>query len=238
MPSAFVKLPYRSSESDTQSFTPPIRPKFNHQNTQDRLREGCGRIPPLPMINNIRKDRKSVFKEVGLGENPIEGDTAYHEKRRSEREFGELTGLAPIDTSAHRREPTAAERTGGDSSPQDEKGSPQSPTSATSGKQPWYVKLATARRPKVRSVSSAPPATVSSIQRFTMLALLIAVVLPGFSWINGREKIGADAGVIRKRDNSPTDVCKRWAHQSKFLSFRCGLMGNEHLINITYSCLA
>lgn len=214
MPPTFVKLPYRSSESEIQSFTPPVRPKFNHQITQDRLREGFGRIPSLPMINNIRKDRKSVFKEVGLVEDSIEGDTAYHEQRHSEREFGKLTGPAPIDTSAHRREPTAEARTGGDSSPLDEKDSPQSPTSATSGKQPWYVKLATARRPKVRSVSSAPPATVSSIQRFTMLALLIAVVLPGFGYINGREKIGADAGVIRKRDDSPTDVCTRWAHQS------------------------
>lgn len=59
-----------------------------------------------------------------------------------------------------------------------------------------------------------------------MIALLIAIVLPTISYNNGRKKVeisGADAGVIKpsriaiieNRDDSPTDVCTRWAGQSK-----------------------
>lgn len=62
-----------------------------------------------------------------------------------------------------------------------------------------------------------------------MIALLIAIVLPTISYNNGRQKVeisGADAGVIRptrmaiieNRDNSPTDVCTRWAGQSAIIN--------------------
>ncbi|KAG6001007.1 hypothetical protein E4U21_004785 [Claviceps maximensis] len=47
----------------------PVRPKFNSHLTSDRLREGAGLyLPPLfkSPRGNIRKDRVSVFKELGL----------------------------------------------------------------------------------------------------------------------------------------------------------------------------
>ena len=103
--------------------------------------------------------------------------------------------------------------------------SPQSPQSP-SGKQPWYSRIVRNRRPQI-PVSNAPPATVASISRMTMIALLIAVVLPGFGYNNGKGLVdinGADAGVVRdrqvqssieRRASSPTDVCKRWSHQGK-----------------------
>lgn len=41
------------------------------------------------------------------------------------------------------------------------------------------------------------------------------------------EMSGADAGVIKKRENSPTDVCKRWAHQAAMLNGTLYLYGGE-----------
>jgi len=51
-----------------------------------------------------------------------------------------------------------------------------------------------------------------------MIALLIAVVFPAFSYNNGRQTTqinGADAGVIGRRDMSPIDVCMRWSQQGR-----------------------
>ncbi|KAG5950516.1 hypothetical protein E4U53_004919 [Claviceps sorghi] len=51
------------------SSSAPVRPKFNSHVTSDRLREGAGLyLPPLFQnpTSNIRKDRVSVFKELGL----------------------------------------------------------------------------------------------------------------------------------------------------------------------------
>jgi hypothetical protein len=68
---------------------------------------------------------------------------------------------------------------------------------------------------------------MSTFTRISSVALLIAVVLPGFSYYNGREQVplnGADAGVINRRSmepvldiraDNPADVCKRWSQQGK-----------------------
>jgi hypothetical protein len=53
--------------------------------------------------------------------------------------------------------------------------------------------------------------------RLGVLVLLLAMSLPLIRW---RTPLGAEAGPIRgelvdKRDNSPTDICKRWSHQSE-----------------------
>ncbi|KAG5913909.1 hypothetical protein E4U42_000808, partial [Claviceps africana] len=51
------------------SSSAPVRPKFNSHLTSDRLREGAGLyLPPLFQNprSNLRKDRVSVFKELGL----------------------------------------------------------------------------------------------------------------------------------------------------------------------------
>ncbi|KAK5987381.1 hypothetical protein PT974_11508 [Cladobotryum mycophilum] len=60
--SASTMLPLSSSK-----VSPPTRPKFHHQNTQDRLREGAGLYVALFKTNsNLQKGRRSVFKEMGL----------------------------------------------------------------------------------------------------------------------------------------------------------------------------
>lgn len=45
----------------------PVRPQFNSHITSDRLRVGAGLYtPPFKTGCNIRKGRRSVFKEMGL----------------------------------------------------------------------------------------------------------------------------------------------------------------------------
>ncbi|KAB5572591.1 hypothetical protein GE09DRAFT_1269550 [Coniochaeta sp. 2T2.1] len=218
-------------EPDSEiSFSPPVRPKFHHHNTNDRLRESSSRPPSFSMISNIRKDRRSMFKELGLD---TDGHTTYT-NGIIDKEFAELTGLASASTD--RTSESNSERAPrGDGRPQDAQ-SPRginnnnnqdaSPQSATStGSKPWYSRLVTGRRPRIKTAASAPPPTMTTFTRLSSVALLIAVVLPGFSYYNGREKVplnGADAGVINRntmrpvletRADSPTDVCKRWSQQ-------------------------
>jgi len=231
---SFVNLTKRASDPEVPSRSPP-RPKFNHRNTNDRIREGSGRPLTLHMIGKIRKDRKSVFKELGLDEDDHDHDPYSHEKV-----FGELTGLSsPVDTlgrgsrfsaesdEGHSETDKSIDhsRTQGDT----ETETTQSPTSPSASQRPWYSRLTPGRRPKIRTTASAPPPGMSSLTRLSTIALLIAVVLPGFGYYNGREKVsvnGADAGVIQQRPRgfgpvldtrapSPTKVCKRWAQQSK-----------------------
>ena len=210
----FANLSRYSSEPNIYS-SPSTRPKFNHQNTGDRLREGSGRPSSFFMVSKIRKDRKSIFKEIGL-------DTDVAEEYRSEKEFGELTGLSRSTTfeNISERGYDEKERRGSRSSQED----PFSPQSPTSKDKAWYSKLVT-RRPRIKTVPSAPPATVTSMSRFTAMALIIGVALPGLSYYNGH---GVDAGLIRRspraygsiidvRADSPAQVCTRWSQQSKEL---------------------
>jgi len=81
---------------------------------------------------------------------------------------------------------------------------------------------------------------MSTITRLSSIALLIAVLLPGFRYYHGREEISpnvADAGVIHttaaearpvlERRNSPTNVCKRWAHQAAQLNGTLYIYGGQ-----------
>lgn len=54
--------------------TAPARPKFNSLITSDRLREGAGLLPAFlkAASSNIRKDRVSAFKEMGLHDSCVE----------------------------------------------------------------------------------------------------------------------------------------------------------------------
>jgi hypothetical protein len=162
-----------------------------------------------------------MFKELGLD---TEGHTTYT-NGSTDKEFAELTGLTSASTD--RTSEHNSERSQELQSPRtdtDQNVSPRSQTSTTS--KPWYSKLVTGRRPRVKTAASAQPPTMSSFTRLSSIALLIAVVLPGFSYYNGREKVslnGAEAGVINRnvkpvletRAGSPTDVCRRWAHQCR-----------------------
>lgn len=236
---SFVKLPHCSHD-----FEPPRqRPSFNHQNTLDRLREAELRRPS--MISNIKKNRKSVFKEVGLdlederatvrviGESAVMSDEMRSGGTDQQQQHQQL-GLAPLDTrSAAERGGTTdrAHETEADHSPEslqaseqefaddraappgsETSASPQSPTTKT----PWYAKLATGRRPRVRAGSNAPPTPFQGLSTITMLALAVAVMAPVYTR-SGQDTAGiVDAGPIVKREKSPTDVCARWAQQSKW----------------------
>ncbi|KAH8886917.1 hypothetical protein GQ53DRAFT_750116 [Thozetella sp. PMI_491] len=224
---SFVNLPRCPSDSQIH-FIPLRRPGFHHQNTTDRLREGSGRPPSFSMVSKIKKDRKSMFKELGLDTD----DTDSLEHYTTEKEFGELTGLSPATTIED-----ISER--GD----DEKGCTNSRSStnyealssrsAASNDKAWYSKLVT-RRPKIKATSTAPPGSITTMSRFTTIALLIGLVLPGVSYYNGV----VDAGVVRRpktsygpyldtRADSPTQVCKRWSHQSAMLNGTLYIYGGQ-----------
>lgn len=226
------------------SFTPPGRPQFNSQLTSDRLREGSSFVcPPFKMGGCIRKGRRSVFKEVGL-----EYDIAYlspsvsptisgkgrHVSFMTPDKEKDFVDIAGAESEAESQEHQEQESDQNDN-PSIENGSqnrPQSPTQQPAlPSKPWYARLANSKgRPRVRSTSAAPPGTISGLQRFTLLAMLIAVVFPTFGWHNGRRTVeisGADAGLVTTREQSPTDVCARWAFQSALLNGTLYLYGGR-----------
>lgn len=191
-------------------------------------------------MSGINKNRKSVFREVGLDMDmdmersdimaPPAADPAF----ASEHEAEHSTRLMPLDTrSAERHFAAEAGYEKGEASrdirnvardtqarcheqhevsPLSETSSSGSPTS----KSPWYTKLATGKRPQVRTGSNAPPSAFKPLSTVTMLALAIVVMAPLAGRMN-RETMGvADAGVVLHRADSPTDVCARWAQQSVY----------------------
>ncbi|KAK4450816.1 hypothetical protein QBC34DRAFT_66116 [Podospora aff. communis PSN243] len=227
---------------------PPVRPNFHHRNTDDRIREGSGRPLSIHMISKIRKDRKSVFKELGL-----DTDLGY---TPDEKVFGEITGLStPVSASTKHsgrnfeggNETESDDGKGTTTSSEQQRqeevtGSTEPTSPATPTSQKWYSRFSPGRRPKIRTAASAPPPGMAGITRLTTIALLIAVVLPGFGYFNGRsEKVvvsGADAGVIQQRPKgfgpvldtrapSPTKVCKRWAQQTALLNGTLYIYGGQ-----------
>jgi hypothetical protein len=187
-----------------------------------------------------------MFKELGLDR---EGETTYP-TRLSDREFAEITGLASArgdrasdynsleggkESSEGARRLQKAQQPHDDHD-DDRDSSPQSATSTDS--KGWFTKLATGRRPRIKTAASAPPPTMTTFTRLTSVALLVAVVIPGFSYYNGQEKValnGADAGVIRRtpdgllpevRVDSPT-ICKRWSHQAAHLNGTLYIYGGQ-----------
>ncbi|KPM45506.1 hypothetical protein AK830_g1110 [Neonectria ditissima] len=214
------------------SFVPPGRPQFNSQLTSDRLRESSSFVsPPFKMGGCIRKGRRSVFKEVGLEDDagrlsPSNSPAASPKHRRVSfatsgkgSNFHEITGIESESQSRDQRKDQHEEHTNEKNA--HERHAEHARLHPPPSK-PWYTRLASSKgRPRVRSTSGAPPGTISGLQRFTMLAVLIAVVLPAFSWHNGRSTVeinGADAGVVMKRARSPTDACARWALQAALLN--------------------
>ncbi|KAK3390762.1 hypothetical protein B0H63DRAFT_557672 [Podospora didyma] len=240
---AFVRLSKCPSDPDESPST-PSRPRFHHQYTNDRIREGSGRPPSFSMVGKIRKDRKSVFKELGLDTEELV------ESYLTEKEFGELTGLPSPSTARNSEQDRETEsddgkaETGRPSRYDDSQSaptSPRSPASQKSSSSPWYAKLAPGRRPRIRSASSAPPPGMSSFSRISTIAILIAVVIPAFNYYSGGDQVslsGVDAGVIRyhpkgvgpvldPRANSPTQACKRWAMQTAQLNGTLYIYGGQ-----------
>ncbi|KAI9172123.1 Kelch repeat-containing protein [Paramyrothecium foliicola] len=221
--------------SDTTSFS-RIRPHFNSQVTSDRLREGSKFWqPPFRMSTNLRKGRRSVFKELGLDDDftsdsadprptsstcekrpHVADDDSDHERERLGR-----AAVEPENSQLERRQ-----------SKRSSSGSPrQRQRRDSNSSRPWYAKLANPKgRPRIKSASGAPPGSISGLQRFTMITLLIAVVIPAFSYYNGHSRVeisGADAGPVFKRQDSPTEVCIRWAHQAAAVNGTLFIYGGE-----------
>ncbi|RYO89253.1 hypothetical protein DL764_008609 [Monosporascus ibericus] len=158
------------------------------------------------MSSNIRKGRRSIFREEGLEIS----DPGVEPPRRTstgagEKESRETTGLKSESTRpSEQRSPEA----------QDE----------SKGITRWLSKkLGPGKRPGlIKSATSGPP-SAAILSRVSTIVLLIAVVLSSSSYNNGRQtaKISdADAAVtstpgnvLAGRQNSPTDVCTRWAGQ-------------------------
>lgn len=150
---------------------PPARPKFNHQYTSDRLREGLQTPPPFSMASNIRRDRKSIFKELGLDADdpadvsragtPIEGDQVVPELTITTAP----TTNHPTEESVLQSRDEAATGDKPTPTPKDARFSPRSSiashgdedgsSSSSSATRPWYAKLTPGRRPKVKTVASA-----------------------------------------------------------------------------------
>lgn len=152
--------------------------------------------PPTPTSQQRKASTSSekLFGDVGM--------LVSEERERTSNEHGD----GDEDTNSQRSDNERRE-------PADR---PQRRGTMQAGKQsqPWYAKLAP-RRPKVKTASSAPPPTVSSMQRLALIALIIAVVIPGFGHNSGRQKLegGVDAGPIVSRQTTTVDVCLRWSQQ-------------------------
>lgn len=103
----------------------------------------------------------------------------------------------------------------------------------------WYNRIASGQRPVIETNSSAPPGRFTSIPRIALIALLVAVVVPGIGYRGaGVPMDGADAGVIGKRRpsiekkaDSPTDVCTRWSHQSALVNGTMYIYGGRASTN-------
>ncbi|KAL2130363.1 hypothetical protein VTI74DRAFT_6567 [Chaetomium olivicolor] len=237
----YVQLPKSSSDPEIPTSCPP-RPRFHHRCTNDRIREGSGRPPSFSMSSKITKGRKSVFRELGLDADEPRGPSL------SEQAFNELMGLTS-PTSIHAPE-SGNDNASGDGKSDTERQQqqqgqddrdqfPQSPTSPSTSQRPWYSRLSRVRCPRIKTVSSAPPPSLSTITRLSSIALLIAVLLPGFSYYQGGGEPAptvADAGVIHTkptgpvletRAGSPTNVCKRWAHQTAQLDGTLYIYGGQ-----------
>jgi hypothetical protein len=186
------------------------RPSFSSQKTADRLRE-CERSTSRSQVSKIKPHRTSVFKEEGLDDLK----RAVHVARD-----GDENSLPVFEEENMKGKNTKFEESERDNEDKE------------NGKKagPWYSKLARGSRPSIKTSSTAPPGSFSSIPRVALIACLIAVVVPGFRY-GGQDKVninGADAGVIREaelvdnasaiegRQNSPTSVCTRWSHQGEF----------------------
>lgn len=186
------------------------------------------------MIGHIKKGRKSVFREVGLEEPFYEGESGEKQPEEFgqpvEKELGEQPHDKEFEEQPHEKvlteqphqnvvsEKDIGEVTSLERSSNDDEHDNNTPTRGASMRAPktsWYSKLSP-RRPRVRTATSTP---APGLHRITMLALIVALVFPGISFRkrDGQVDVGsADAGLIRLRDESPIDVCTRWAHQGTF----------------------
>ncbi|KAK0104661.1 hypothetical protein ONS95_004936 [Cadophora gregata] len=191
------------------------RPSFSSQKTADRLRE-CERRPSIATISKIKPQRRSVFREEGLDDL---SNSVYKDGPDID-----LGSLHEGDEDGFTME-ADGDKNGGVVK---ESRYDQNCVKDGGAGQPWYSKLSRGSRPVIKSSATAPPGSFSSIPRVALIVFLVAVVVPGFRYGGGEDKVnigGVDAGVIRTaelvenastiegRADSPTSTCTRWAAQ-------------------------
>ena len=192
------------------------------------------RQPPFKIGAKIRKGRKSAFREVGLEDEFKRESSSSSAPRTSpkrvsfvdEKQFDDGTGVQPDSSPAEKDNQSQLKRHGSNGS-----ASRQHQRRMSLQSKSWYSKLGNnGNRPRVQSTSGAPPGTVSGVQRFALIAVLIAIVLPALSYRKDNSLVvinGADAGPVRKRLTSPAEVCTRWAQQVAFLNGTLYIYGGE-----------
>lgn len=214
-----------------------VRPRFNSNLTSERLRESSGLQPLVSMMGGkITKGRRPVFTEVGLDidaantartlaqQNPPPKTQGPLPMTEREKEFGDISELQSRKIVSIASEKRSGDDDGSTTGPRQRKRQNSAPAQA------WYSKLTYSKtRPRVKSASGAPPESISGFQRITLIAMLIAVVIPAFT-LHSSSKMeagGAYAGPIMKRETSPTDVCHRWAHQVADINGTLYIYGGE-----------
>jgi hypothetical protein len=194
----------------------------------------------MKMAGKIRKDRISIFKEVGLDDDELAATAAQSPIQARRMSFPSNTRSTQVEANTSRAssewKPSSSEnelhQLVEESEPEESaQNNHQHRRQSSSASQPWYSKLALGKtRPRVKSASGAPPKAVFGLQRFALITVLICVVLPAFSFHNAQSATdisGANAGVIQKREDSPTDVCTRWAHQAAHVNGTVYIYGGE-----------
>ncbi|CAH0021846.1 unnamed protein product [Clonostachys rhizophaga] len=218
-----------------------MRPRLLSIPTSERLSDAATIEPLIKMISGkIRKGRRSVFKEVGLDDDADRDDENHSgdllrpscsqkngkTPEEAERKFGELSNIHPRHHNTAPQPPTAAS----DLSPSSQDSRPRQRQNSLPN-QPWYTRLTRPKgRPRVRSVSGTPPATISGFHQFTLAAMLLTLFLPSchiHGTRPGLEVMVTDASVLSKRALSPVDVCLRWAHQAANVNGTLYIYGGE-----------
>ena len=205
------------------------RPSFSSHATSDRLRESERAPSSFVPRSRINPQRRSVFKEEGLDDlhvqlHPPHIELEYARSPRIEerdREKPKITFDHILKDLEHKNE--------------DEEGEMSKKAGGFFG----FGKLR-GGRPQIKTAASAPPGMFPTIPRVALIVLLICVVVPGFRYSGGAESIGAvDAGVIRTpemvengsmingRQDSPTTVCTRWAHQAANVNGTLYIFGGQ-----------
>lgn len=174
----------------------PVRPKFNSMLTSDRLREGSLiRTQSFMTTGKVKKNRKSVFRELGLdddlsdassfsqsvssAQSPVMGaqrDSIYSDLSESPSKMsppqwttlGLGEGKKLDDDKLYVEEPENI-LPGGDA--------------LASGTWHSMITGSASSRPKVDVPATVPASAFSILNRFSVLLLIIAAVLPGYGFL-------------------------------------------------------
>lgn len=225
----------QSTQSTNQDRSRTTRPAFSQTRTSDRLHE-CERRPSTTTL--LLKPRRSIFREEGLEDLEHSVHPSHHGVAQNERKRSVVAMAHESDSDA--RDDDKNHTFGGTVKDMELKHQSQTEEARKDARRSsvWFSKLG--KRPRIASAASTTSGTFSSLPRTALIVFLIAVVVPGFRYSTGKNKVnisGADAGVIMRaelvengsmiegRQDSRTDICTRWAGQGTFdsrrLQFEC-----------------